>query len=374
METASGRASPRDRRARARAARKRPRQRVKFTRRFYVATGLSAALVLVIILAATLASGGGNGGIPAALKSAMGLQEADLYRMRVNELGSVMVLEYHVIGEEGRWSRTPENFRGDLDYLYNEGYRCTSVADLAGNKIAVEAGRTPVALTFDDSDPSQFRYIDQDGKVVVDPRCALGVMEQFKKEHPDFHITATFYVLPRLFGQEEYTEKKLRFLLDNGYDIGNHTVNHVSLGNVDEATAVKEITGNISEVQKYLPGYEELSIALPNGSEPKNYDVLEEGSLNGVKYRLIASLLVGANPASAPCESSFDPMRIPRIQALDPSLDNGSAGIYAWLQYFKENPERRYCSDGDPETVTVPKHMTDRVDGDKLGQKKLRTY
>jgi hypothetical protein len=67
-------------------------------------------------------------------------------------------------------------------------------------------------------------------------------------------------------------------------------------------------------------------------------------------------------------------MRLPRVQALDPSLDNGNAGIYAWLQYFKENPERRYVSDGDPGMVTVPKHMTERVDMDKLGDKKLRTY
>jgi len=374
VETVSSRPADRARRQRAGTARRRPRQRLKFTRRFYVLMGILAALILVIIIASAVSSGGGSGELPAAIRSAIALKEAELRNMKVNELGAIMVLEYHVIGEEGRWSRTPENFRADLEYLYNEGYRCISVEDLATNNIDVAAGYTPVVLTFDDADPSQFRYLERDGKLEIDPRCAVGVMEQFKAEHPDFNITATFYVQPVLFGQEEYTEKKLRFLVDNGYDIGNHTVNHVSLGTVDDATVVKEITGNIKLVQKYLPDYQEKSIALPNGSEPKNPDTLREGSLDGIRYHLLASLLVGANPAPAPCDHAFDPMRLPRVQALDPSLDNGNAGIYAWLQYFKENPERRYVSDGDPGMVTVPKHMTERVDMDKLGDKKLRTY
>jgi hypothetical protein len=335
--------------------------------------GALAAVIIVIVLAVSLSSGGGSD-FQAAVSRVGGLKEGELHRLKVNELGAIMVLEYHVIGEEGRWSRTPENFRSDLDLLYNEGYRCIRLSDLASNHIGTEAGYTPVALTFDDSSPSQFRYIDQDGQQIIDPRCAVGVMEQFKKEHPDFNMTATFYVLPALFGQEEFIEKKLRFLVDNGYDIGNHTVNHPSLGNVDDATALEEITGNVSLVQKYLPNYQELSMALPNGSEPKNPALLTEGSQDGVQYHFVASLLVGANPAPAPCDRSFDPMRLPRVQALDPSLDSGNCGICAWLQYFMENPERRYRSDGDPGVVTVPKHMADRVDMNKLGDMKLRTY
>ena len=181
-------------------------------------------------------------------------------------------------------------------------------------------------------------------------------------------------MLPTLFGQEEYAEKKLRFLVENGYDIGNHTLNHPSLGDVDDQTVLEEVAGNISLVQEYLPEYQQASIALPNGSEPKNPSLLSEGSYNGVAINLQASLLVGANPAPAPCDYSFDPMRLPRVQALDPSLDTGECGIYAWLNYFMENPERRYRSDGDAATVTVPKHMLDRVDQSKLGERRLRTY
>src|SRR5581483_5653531 len=43
----------------------------------------------------------------------------DFERIRPNELGQIMVLEYHEIGdEELRWTRSRENFRHDLEYLY----------------------------------------------------------------------------------------------------------------------------------------------------------------------------------------------------------------------------------------------------------------
>ncbi|NPV58863.1 MAG: polysaccharide deacetylase family protein [Actinobacteria bacterium] len=357
-----------------RTARRRPRGRLKFTRRFYVLMAFLVLVTITIILVASLASGGSGGDFQDTVVSAIGISEGELNRLKVNELGAVMILEYHRIAEEGRWSRTPENFRADLEYLYEQGYRCIGLDDLVNNNIAVEPGCTPVVLTFDDADPSQFRYIEQNGDLVIDPRCAVGVMEEFDREHPDFNVTATFYVLPGLFGQEQYAEKKLTWLVENGYDIGNHTVNHPSLGELDDNAALKELAGNIKMVQEYLPGYQQTSIALPNGSEPKNPAILTYGEYDGVEVRFQASLLVGANPAPSPVDRSFDPLRLPRVQALDPSLDTGDSGIYAWIQYFMENPERRYRSDGNPATVTVPKHMIDRVDMGKLGDKELRTY
>lgn len=356
-----------------RTMKKPTRGRVRFTRRFWIVLGCVGFFIFVLILALAISASGGGEDFTASI-AASSLTEGDLHRLKVNELGAIMVLEYHRIGEEGRWSRSAENFRSDLETLYENGYRCIRLTDLAANYIAVEAGFTPVVLTFDDSDPSQFQYIEQDGDMVIDPNCAVGIMEEFAREHPDFNMTATFYVLPQLFGQEEYVEKKLNYLVERGYDIGNHTINHPSLGEVDDQTVLDEITGNVKLVQEYLPGYEEKSIALPNGSEPQNSSLLSAGSSGGVEYQFMASLLVGANPAPAPCDPAFDALRLPRVQALDPSLDTGACGNNSWLQYFMDNPERRYCSDGNPEIVTIPKHMLDRVDVEKLGEKELRTY
>ncbi|MEK6529347.1 MAG: polysaccharide deacetylase, partial [candidate division NC10 bacterium] len=114
-----------------------------------------------------------------------------------NELGRVMILEYHKIDHpEGRWTRTPANFRADLQRLWEKGYRLVALTDLLDGKIDVPAGMTPVALTFDDSSPGQFRYLEKNGAVEVDPDSAVGILEAFAREHPEFGLKATFYVLP----------------------------------------------------------------------------------------------------------------------------------------------------------------------------------
>src|SRR5262245_57603432 len=75
-----------------------------------------------------------------------------------NELGRVMILEYHKIDRpEARWTRTPENFRRDLQRLWERGYRLVALSDFLDRKINLPRGMAPVILTFDDSSPGQFR-------------------------------------------------------------------------------------------------------------------------------------------------------------------------------------------------------------------------
>ncbi|HZJ57564.1 MAG TPA: hypothetical protein VFD89_04910, partial [Clostridia bacterium] len=59
----------------------------------------------------------------------------DLKELGVNELGKIMVLMYHGIGDgEDVWVRTPENFRKDLKTLYDNGYRAIGMKDyIEGN-------------------------------------------------------------------------------------------------------------------------------------------------------------------------------------------------------------------------------------------------
>ncbi len=354
------------------------RRKARFTPRFYGIVAVAAVILLIVVVA--IAAGGGGGGGGMVVLGSKGV--AEFNRLKVNEMGSVMVLEYHMIGPEdastnyGRWTRSPENFRADLETLYAEGYRCIPLKDYVTNNISVEAGFTPVILTFDDSTRSQFNYLVEDGGPVIDPDCAVGIMEDFSRRHPDFHMTATFYVLPSLFGQEEYAGMKLRYLVDHGYDIGNHTVSHTALSKLSSEKAVQEIAGNIDLVRKHLPDYEQRSIALPLGEEPADQSVLASGTCGETSYIFVSSLLVGSNPAPAPNDAAFNPMRLPRIQALALSHKEGSAGSEAYLQYFRDNPERRFRSDGDPDTVTIPKHILPRLDQaslDKQG-KQLRTY
>jgi peptidoglycan/xylan/chitin deacetylase (PgdA/CDA1 family) len=271
-----------------------------------------------------------------------------------NELGDVMILEYHKIADpEARWTRTPENLRRDLETLYARGYRLIALGDLLDGRIAVPAGTTPVVLTFDDSSPGQFRYIERNGALEIDPQCAVGILEAFAREHPDFGHGATFFVLPaadppnRLFNQPESAAGKLQFLVRRGYEIGNHTLWHANLGKYDEATVRRQLAEAQTWIQRSVPDYKIRALALPYGVYPKDVRWALSGSVKGVTYSHDAILRVSGGAAPSPFSRDWDPARLPRIQAIESELQH-------WLGYFELHPRQRFVSDGDPTVITVP--------------------
>jgi polysaccharide deacetylase len=286
---------------------------------------------------------------------------------RPNELGRVMILEYHKVDyPEERWTRTPENFRRDLETLYNRGYRLQSLNDLLDGKITVRAGYTPVVLTFDDSSPGQFRYIEDKGVLAVDPKSAVGVLEAFIHEKADFGRAATFFVLPgaskpnRLFNQPEHEGRKLKFLVERGYEIGNHTLWHANLGKYPEPVVRQQIAEAQQWIQRHVPDYRIRTLALPHGVYPKDVTWALRGSAKGATYSHDAILMVAGGAAPSPFARGFDPARLPRIQAVERDL------AY-WLGYFEKNPHERFVSDGDAASVTVPSTRRDRLRTDMPG-------
>lgn len=278
-----------------------------------------------------------------------------------NELGRVMILEYHRIDvPEDRWTRTPENFRRDLEALYARGYRLQRLTDLVEGRITVPAGTSPVVLTFDDSSPGQFRYMERDGRLEIDPQCAVGILEAFIRERPDFGRAATFYVLPgasrphRLFDQPEHATRKLRWLVEQGYELGNHTLWHANLGKYDERTVRRQLAEAQVWIQRHVPGYQLRTLALPHGVYPRDVAWALAGSVDGASYRHEAILMVAGGAAPSPFDRRFDPVRVPRIQAVERDL------AY-WLTYFDRQPGERLVSDGDPDTLTIPTARRDRL-------------
>jgi hypothetical protein len=80
------------------------------------------------------------------------LTEEELLKYKANELGSVMILMYHQIGDtEAEWMRKPQNFRRDLLNLYENDYRLISLLDYINGNIDIDAGKSPVVITFDDA-------------------------------------------------------------------------------------------------------------------------------------------------------------------------------------------------------------------------------
>jgi len=278
-----------------------------------------------------------------------------------NELGRIMILEYHKIDyPEERWTRTPENFRRDLETLYAKGYRLISLGDLLDRRIKLPAGTTPVVLTFDDSSPGQFRYIEANGAAQIDPKSGLGILEAFIAEKPDFGRAATFYVLPgaskpnRLFNQPEYEGRKLQYLVSRGYEIGNHTLWHANLAKYPEATVRAQVAEAQVWIQRHVPDYRTRTIALPHGAYPSDVNWVLNGSAKGTTYSHDAVLMVAGGAAPSPFSRAFDPLHLPRIQAVGREL------AY-WIDYFDKNPGERFVSDGDPSAVTVPAARRDRL-------------
>jgi len=295
--------------------------------------------------------------------------KARLAELQVNEAGKIMILMYHVIGapKEGDWVQTADNFRRDLRQLWEEGYSLLSLKDLVENNIATPAGRTPVVLTFDDGTAGHFRYLEQNGEKIIDPDCAVGILLDFAKEHPEFGHTATFFINDRPFGQKEYWEEKLRHLVELGFDLGNHTLTHPYLNKLSNEQVQKEMAGLAKMVEERVPGYKVSTLALPFGISPQEASLALAGSYDGYSYEHQAVLRVGANPTVGPAVQGFEPARLPRVQASTVELSK-------WLEYFRKRPQERYISDGDPATIAVPTAEAGKIRQEALQEKTLLVY
>src|SRR5438445_2364026 len=253
--------------------------------------------------------------------------------------------------------------RRDLATLYAMGYRLIALGDLLDGRIVLPADTTPIVLTFDDSSPGQFRYIEQNGVLTIDPKPAVGILDAFAREHPDFGRATTFFVLPaadlpnRLFNQPAWQGHKLRYLVSHGYEIGNHTLWHANLAKYPEATVRIQLAEAQAWIQRHVPDYRIRALALPYGAYPSDVSWLLRGSAKGTTYRHDAMLKVGGGAAPSPFSRAFDPVRLPRIQAIERELAH-------WLGYFERNPGERFVSDGDPDAVTVPAALHDRLRGE----------
>lgn len=313
------------------------------------------------------------------------LNTDEIAELKPNELGWIPVLEYHHIEPNPeQFVRTAEQFQADLQLLYDNDFYVVNLHDYLDNTMEIPAGKHPVMLTFDDGPATQFRLTPLDnGQLAIDLTTAIGIMETFFQQHPDFGRGGHFSLLPdRTFAwsntrpedsdQYQYASQKLEWLLANGYEIGNHTMDHADLS--DPNTDVEYQLGAAHEmILQQAPDADIRVVTLPYGGYPNGGDdsVFRSFTYEGKQYSYDAALLVGANPAFSPVSTEYDPYAIPRIQAFDEELDK-------WFTFFEENPGILYTSDGNPQTVTVPDELhwgiVDTLDETKLDGKQLIRY
>lgn len=292
-----------------------------------------------------------------------------------NELGEIMILMYHGVGsEESTWQRTPENFRKDLEYMHQNGYQMISLNDYAKGDIKTKAGFTPIILTFDDGRQNNFNYIEVNGEMVIDPDCAVGIMEEFKQKYPDFNVTASFFLGTNPFGQKEYAQEKLNWLIENGYDLGNHTYSHNEMEKLNSDQIQIEIGSVNNIIKQYLPDYTVETLALPHGSNPKDefIESMLKGEYEGNEYQTIAVLDVGWRPAYSPFDTLTNFNSLYRVTASEINVDN--CGIYDYFKSYEDNKRERFISDGNPDVVTIPQRHSDYLNMDIVGDRLVNIY
>lgn len=272
-------------------------------------------------------------------------------KLAPNELGDVPVLMFHQIrpDPQSEYDITPDDFHAVLERLYREGYRPVTASDLVAGRLDVPKGTTPVVLTFDDGTVSQ-AALREDGS--IDPASAAGMLIEFAKGHPGFEPAATFYVNRDPFAAGDRTAALLQALLGQGFEIGNHTRDHLNLGELGPRQVQEQFVAQQRIIRELAPDATIETMALPFGVLPDRPGLAVKGTWDGESYRFKGVMLVGAEPAASPYSTSWDAAGIPRVRAtLDSSLEYGF--VY-WFDRLAERPQLRYVSDGDPDRITVP--------------------
>lgn len=304
--------------------------------------------------------------------------ELDYEKIKPNEAGQIMVLMYHSIDKEEKiFTRTPNNFKKDLETLYDQGYRPISLEDYATGNIELEAGFSPVVLTFDDGNQNNFNIIEkEDGNIEIDPLCAVAILDEFHNTHPDFPLEATFFINNNIpFKQQDYLEYKLKYIVEKGMDIGNHTANHINFADCNNPETIKKEITKITElVATYLTDYEVNTLSLPYGGKPQSDELKQFIISDGNQYNNIAIVEVGWDPYKSPYDKNFNPYGIHRVRASDLQEYVKGCGFNDWLQRIEKGERLKFISDGNPNQVTVPEKYKDKIDINKLGNKELITY
>lgn len=306
----------------------------------------------------------------------------DIYEIKPNEAGRVMIVMFHRFVEsftpsasdDGQFVITFKDFENLLETLYNKGYRLISLRDFLDNNIKVAPGFIPIIFTFDDGSSGQFNLIEENGELKVNPNSAVGIMEKFYKEHPDFGLAGTFYVnlgTNTFLGKGTLAER-LNYLIDMGFEIGNHTLTHIDLYEAGEEKIIAEVGGNQKKMSELVAGYSLDTLALPFGNNARTelQNFVYGGEYEDVEYHNRTVLRVGWNPTYSPVNKDFNPLSLNRVRV--PGFFPVDFDLNWWLDNLSR--EEQYISDGNPDKITVPAALEDSLDKSRLDGKELILY
>lgn len=163
----------------------------------------------------------------------------------------IPVLMYHRIDNTPDryhlWVTVPQ-FAAQMQFLAAHGYHTVNLNQLEGYLLRNEAlPAKPVLLTFDDGDED----------VVTN---ALPIMRRY-------HFTGAMFVAGRFVGKGgAVTLSDLKTLAADGWDIENHTFQHVHFGSLTAAGQRLELEEDNAVIHQALPGIPIRYFAYPEGN------------------------------------------------------------------------------------------------------------
>jgi peptidoglycan/xylan/chitin deacetylase (PgdA/CDA1 family) len=274
-------------------------------------------------------------------------------RVQANELGQVPVLMYHRILAKAvtPYDRSPAELRAELERLAKNAYVPVTAAEFATGRIDLPAGTHPVVLTFDDGYPSHLT-LDAHGKPL--PDTAVSVILDVARRYPWFRPVATFYLIKDPFMMGGRARAGVRWLIEHGFEVGNHTTDHADLAGMPKEKVRDEI-GTDQKALTDLGGVAPVTFAFPYGA-PSRLSWADRGSAGGASWDFAGMFLAGWRPADSPFSEAFQPMGIPRIRSEGKIKMDGCDQFCstAWLDWLDKNPSKRYTSDGDPVAISFP--------------------
>lgn len=302
------------------------------------------------------------------------LAAEDYIEHRPNELGRVPVFMYHNIvpndfprdpSVDEYMYRTYDQFWSDMLWLYEHNFYLVGMNDLISGHLDVPLGKHPVVFTFDDSSSLHFSmYENEGGQLEIDPNCAVGIMERFYAEYPGFGRGAHFGLVPAhkfswpQHEEDDYFDAKIQWLIDNGYELGNHTLSHPNLAEISDDDFAWTVSGPVIWADATIgvdhPSNASRVLTLPYGIKPKPDDNPAKASMivdgfdyDGVEIQLTGVLELTGGSSEIPWSNAWDPFSIPRLPVQDDVMQ-----LLKDVHLAGEHPY--YTSDGDPDTVTIP--------------------
>jgi peptidoglycan/xylan/chitin deacetylase (PgdA/CDA1 family) len=211
-------------------------------------------------------------------------------------------------------------------------------------------------LTFDDS--TQFQFFYEPDQRTIKPTTAVAVLLDFARTHPGFRPVGTMYVLREPFAGIRQGPAMLRWLVAHGWELGNHTYDHLPLNSLDAAHVQKELVEGKRVIIGAVRGYRIETMALPLGAMPKPASLARQGKWAGESYGPYGVFLAGAEPTPSPYSTKFDAGAIPRIRSSHYPWHGVTDFCWAfWQHQLARNPALRYVSDGDPSHITFPRQL-----------------